>query len=171
MESQFSSFQSIDINSELKRWMAQLEVVETGVNNLFGQVQILRNGRYIRTEQVYRKVCTLHQRLLELQRRCRNFLKVTSLSQSEDRIQTLRANGGSWTAAPGGRSSSSLRWLVKQSKHFGVLQAALDWIQERNETIANAPFGDNRKCKHKALAVPKLKQLLRQNTLKKFHRR
>lgn len=55
MESQFASAQSIDIDGELKRWMTQLEVVETGVNNLFGQVQILRNGRYIRTEQVYRK--------------------------------------------------------------------------------------------------------------------
>eukprot|EP00108_Taenia_solium_P001365 TsM_001023200 transcript=TsM_001023200 gene=TsM_001023200 len=145
MESQFASAQSIDIEGELKRWMTQLEVVETGVNNLFGQVQILRNGRYIRTEQVYRKVCTLHQCLLELQRRYRNFLKVTSLSQSGDRILASRANGDARTAVPGGRSSNSLRWLVKQSKQFGALQAALDWIKERKETIANAPFGDNRK--------------------------
>ncbi|EUB55207.1 Plectin-1 [Echinococcus granulosus] len=145
MESQFASSQSIDIDGELKRWMAQMEVVETGVNNLFGQVQILRNGRYIRTEQVYRKVCTLHQRLLELQRRCRNFLKVTSMNQSGDRIQALRANGDSWMAIPDGRSSNSLRWLAKQSKHFGALQTAQDWMQERKEAIENAPFGDNRK--------------------------
>ncbi|KAL5108280.1 hypothetical protein TcWFU_010429 [Taenia crassiceps] len=145
MESQFTLAQSTDIDGELKRWMTQLEVVETGVNNLFGQVQVLRNGRYIRTEQVYRRVCTLHQCLLELQRRCRNFLKVTTLSQSGDRIKTSRANGDARTAVLGGRSSNSLRWLVKQSKHFGALQAALDWIQERKETIANAPFGDNRK--------------------------
>lgn len=100
----------------------------------------------------------MHQCLLELQRRCRNFLKVTALSQSGDRIQASRANGDAWTPITGGCSSNSLRWLVKQSKHFGTLQAALDWIQERKETIANAPFGDNRKCKHKALVVAEFKQ-------------
>ncbi|CDS39395.1 Spectrin alpha actinin [Echinococcus multilocularis] len=145
IESQFASSQSIDVDGELERWMTQMEVVETGVNNLFGQVQILRNGRYIRTEQAYRKVCTLHQRLLELQRRCRNFLKVTSMNQSGDRIQALQANGDSWMAVPAGRSSNSLRWLAKQNKHFGALQAAQDWMQERKEAIKNASFGDNRK--------------------------
>lgn len=55
MESEYAQTQSIDMDGEVKRWMAQMELVETGVNNLFGQVQILRNGRYIRTEQVYRK--------------------------------------------------------------------------------------------------------------------
>ncbi len=45
----------MDLEGEMERWQAQLEVIEAGVNNLFGQVQVLRNGRYIRTEQVYRK--------------------------------------------------------------------------------------------------------------------
>ena len=55
MESQYAKSHSVDMDGEFKRWSAQLEAVEGGVNNLFGQVQILRNGRYIRTEQVYRK--------------------------------------------------------------------------------------------------------------------
>ena len=55
MDSQFATTHSVDMDGEFKRWVTQLEAVELGVNNLFGQVQILRNGRYIRTEQVYRK--------------------------------------------------------------------------------------------------------------------
>ena len=49
-------------------------------------------------------------------------------------------------AVPGAGSNSSLRWLAERSKHFGVLQSALDWIQDKSENVANAPFGDNRKC-------------------------
>lgn len=55
MESEFATAHSVDMEEEVKRWMTQMELVETNVNNLFGQVQILRNGRYFRTEQVYRK--------------------------------------------------------------------------------------------------------------------
>ncbi|VUZ50166.1 unnamed protein product, partial [Hymenolepis diminuta] len=144
MESDFATVHSVDMEEEVKRWMAQMELVETNVNNLFGQVQILRNGRYFRTEQVYRKVCTLHQRLLGLQRRCRNFLKATSMSQSLDRIQVSRTNGQSLIAKPDGHSYN-LKWLVQRSKNFGALQAALDWISEKKITVENAPFGDNRK--------------------------
>uniref|UniRef100_A0A5K3FFH9 Calponin-homology (CH) domain-containing protein n=1 Tax=Mesocestoides corti TaxID=53468 RepID=A0A5K3FFH9_MESCO len=85
-ESQFSSTYPMDVDGELKRWLTQLETIETGVHNLFGEVQVLRNGRYIRTEQVYRRVCTIHQRFLELQRRYRNILKIRSLSQSNDGV-------------------------------------------------------------------------------------
>lgn len=46
---------SLDLEAELDRWRLQLEMIDSGVNDLFGEVQVLRNGRYIRTEQVYRK--------------------------------------------------------------------------------------------------------------------
>ncbi|GAA56045.1 plectin, partial [Clonorchis sinensis] len=55
----------------LCRWSEQLGALETKLNGLFNQVQHLRSGRYVHTEQIYRDVCTLHQRFLDLQRRLR----------------------------------------------------------------------------------------------------
>ncbi|KER25597.1 hypothetical protein T265_14174, partial [Opisthorchis viverrini] len=55
----------------LCRWSEQLGTLETKLNGLFNQVQHLRSGRYVHTEQIYRDVCTLHQRFLDLQRRLR----------------------------------------------------------------------------------------------------
>ena len=69
------------------------------------------------------------------------------MSQPCNLIQPSRANGNDVMAATGARNRSSLRWLIERSKKFGILQSALDWIQERSETVENAPFGDNRKCR------------------------
>lgn len=95
----------------------------------------------------------LHQRFLQLQRRCRNFLKATTMSLPGDRIQVSQTNGESLMAMPNGRSGDSLRWLVERSKNFGALQAALDWIQEKRTSVERAPFGDNRKCKKLVLTA------------------
>lgn len=70
------------------------------------------------------------------------------MGQSVDRIQASRTNGESLMAMPNGsRGNKSLNWLVERSKHFGALQGALDWIQEKKYNVENAPFGENRKCK------------------------
>uniref|UniRef100_A0A5K3FJW5 Calponin-homology (CH) domain-containing protein n=1 Tax=Mesocestoides corti TaxID=53468 RepID=A0A5K3FJW5_MESCO len=48
-------------------------------------------------------------------------------------------------SSPNGRPSHNLKWLIESNKHFGTLQTALNWVQDRKAIVKNAPFGDNRK--------------------------
>lgn len=95
------------------------------------------------------RVCMLHQRYLELQRRYRNTLKVLSLSQMNGeigvRVQPSQTSAADTRlGAPDGKPTSDFRHLVERNQNFGAMQSALSWIKDRHSTVDHAPFGDNR---------------------------
>lgn len=119
------------------------------------------------------RVCTLHQRLLELQRRHRSqATDLSSVSRSRnDALMTASftksliisssgrgvplssssklTNGG---RAGGGSCATQLpegvfRQLVERNQSFSSLQASLDWVQQQSSSIQTLPYGSNWKCK------------------------
>ncbi|VDL93908.1 unnamed protein product, partial [Schistocephalus solidus] len=119
----------LDVDGELQRWASQLEAIEAGVNRLFGEVQFLRSGRYVRTEQVYRRVCTVHQQFLELQRRYRRqvaaLAPVTQKKTAVPLGSSLSESMFSTTASSSGRETlrTTIKQLVEGNKNFAKISS------------------------------------------------
>ena len=61
----------LDVQNAAEALRTALSREEATVNELFAQVQSLRNNRYNHSEQLYRRVCHLQQRCQEIQRRAK----------------------------------------------------------------------------------------------------
>ncbi|THD20467.1 hypothetical protein D915_008873, partial [Fasciola hepatica] len=130
--------------AQLDRWTEQLGVVETRVNGLFNQVQHLRSGRYTQTDQIYRDVCTLHQRLLDLQRRFRNRVQTNGFHSSINPITTISASVVG-CGVPPGSSRLGLNQTDHRYEFLTPIQRCMRWIDEHSVTVEQANYGTNRK--------------------------
>ncbi|TPP61289.1 hypothetical protein FGIG_01848 [Fasciola gigantica] len=130
--------------AQLDRWTEQLGVVETRVNGLFNQVQHLRSGRYTQTDQIYRDVCTLHQRLLDLQRRFRNRVQTNGFHSSINPITTISSSVVGCDAPPGS-SRLGPNQTDRRYEFLTPIQRCMRWIDEHSVTVEQASYGTNRK--------------------------
>ncbi|KAG5445777.1 Plectin [Clonorchis sinensis] len=123
----------------LCRWSEQLGALETKLNGLFNQVQHLRSGRYVHTEQIYRDVCTLHQRFLDLQRRLRqqsnpsepNGTKALNSSQVNLSHPAYLPKG----LAPGCQD--------QRYEFLTPIQRCLVWIDEHVNLVKDGSYGNS----------------------------
>ncbi|KAF8568788.1 hypothetical protein P879_04598, partial [Paragonimus westermani] len=118
-----------------ERWNEQLDVVENKLNGLFNQVQHLRTGRYVHTEQIYRDVCTLHQRFLDLKRRFRE--RVISHGLNGTKIITQSTPTSALNRTP---SSAILQHIPschgdQKYEFLTPIQRCLAWIDEHTRTV------------------------------------
>ncbi|CAH8650544.1 unnamed protein product [Schistosoma intercalatum] len=144
-----------DTNNEIRRWCDQLTQIEAKINGLFNQVQHLRTGRYIQTEQIYRNVCTLHQKFLDLQRLYREFTSSSTV------LSPLSVVSGSVCSTSMTISSHSTFTSLKngtilenthliQGKLISPIEQCLQWIMEHSHTVQTASYGANRKSVEEA---------------------
>ncbi|VDP70034.1 unnamed protein product, partial [Echinostoma caproni] len=125
----------------LDRWAEQLGVVETRINGLFNQVQHLRSGRYTQTDQIYRDVCTLHQRLLDLQRRFRNRVQTNGFHSTITSITATPASVVGRVVSPGSRLVHDQ--TDERYEFLTPIQRCLKWIEEHLVAVEEASYGTN----------------------------
>ncbi|KAF5402291.1 hypothetical protein PHET_04594 [Paragonimus heterotremus] len=137
-------------DGQLGRWKEQLDVVENKLNGLFSQVQHLRTGRYVHTEQIYRDVCTLHQRFLDLKRRVREQITSHGLNGTKIITQSTPSsvlNGTPPSAIlqhmPSGHGDQKYEFLTP-------IQRCLAWIDEHTRTVVNGSYGNTLKAVEEA---------------------
>ncbi|KAF7257219.1 hypothetical protein EG68_05797, partial [Paragonimus skrjabini miyazakii] len=132
------------------RWNEQLDVVESKLNGLFNQVQHLRTGRYVHTEQIYRNVCTLHQRFLDLKRRVRE--QITSHGLNGTKIITQSTPSSALNGTP---PSAILQHTLsghgdQKYEFLTPIQRCLAWIDEHTRTVINGSYGNTLKAVEEA---------------------
>ncbi|CAH8626743.1 unnamed protein product [Heterobilharzia americana] len=149
LKSELPHQHALDASNELRRWRDQLTQIEAKINGLFNQVQHLRTGRYNQTEQIYRNVCTLHQRFLDLQRLYREFTHSSSTPSSDLAADSVcsptvnLSNHAILKSLKNDTNSESIHLL--QDKLISPIEKCMRWIMERNETVQTASYGTNRK--------------------------
>ncbi|KAA0184888.1 Plectin [Fasciolopsis buskii] len=124
--------------AQLDRWTEQLGLVETRVNGLFNQVQHLRSGRYTQTDQIYRDVCTLHQRMLDLQRRFRDRVQTNGFHNV---ISPISAPLVGHSVSPGGLSRSSTSQIDQRYAFLTPIQRCMRWINEHLVAVEQGSHG------------------------------
>ncbi|TGZ67333.1 hypothetical protein CRM22_004876, partial [Opisthorchis felineus] len=123
----------------LCRWSEQLGALETKLNGLFNQVQHLRSGRYVHTEQIYRDVCTLHQRFLDLQRR----LRQQSSHSEPNGMKALHSSQVS-LSHPAYLSKRLAPGCQDQRYEFLTpIQRCLVWIDEHVNLVKDGSYGNS----------------------------
>ncbi|VDP51933.1 unnamed protein product [Schistosoma curassoni] len=144
-----------DTNNEIRRWCDQLTQIEAKINGLFNQVQHLRTGRYMQTEQIYRNVCTLHQKFLDLQRLYREFTSSSTVlsphsvvSSSVCSTSMTMSSHSTFTSLKNGTILGNTHLI--QGKLISPIEQCLQWIMEHSHTVQTASYGANRKSVEEA---------------------
>ncbi|CAI2735067.1 unnamed protein product [Schistosoma spindalis] len=144
-----------DTNNEIRRWCDQLTQIEAKINGLFNQVQHLRTGRYMQTEKIYRNVCTLHQKFLDLQRLYREFTSSSTVlsppsvvSSSVCSTSMTMSNHSTFTSLKNGTILENAHLI--QGKLISPIEQCLQWIMEHAHTVQTASYGANRKSVEEA---------------------
>ncbi|CAH8676717.1 unnamed protein product [Schistosoma haematobium] len=144
-----------DTNNEIRRWCDQLTQIEAKINGLFNQVQHLRTGRYMQTEQIYRNVCTLHQKFLDLQRLYREFTSSSTVlsppsvvSSSVCSTSMTMSSHSTFTSLKNGTILENTHLI--QGKLISPIEQCLQWIMEHSHTVQTASYGANRKSVEEA---------------------
>ncbi|CAL8097159.1 unnamed protein product [Calicophoron daubneyi] len=139
----------LDGTEQLNRIREQLGTIESKLNNLFTQVQHLRSGRYTQTDQIYRDVCLLHQRFLDLQRHFRTQMNSTALNPTHSMTSYTP------THVQGATSIStifpqSFPRVDQRYEFLTPIQRCLMWITERKNLIENTSCGSTPKSVEEA---------------------
>ncbi|KAH8867326.1 Dystonin [Schistosoma japonicum] len=158
LKSELPHQHTLDTNNELRRWHDQLTQIEAKINGLFNQVQYLRTGRFIQTEQIYRNVCTLHQRFLDLQRVYREFThSSSSLALSQSQVITSPVCSTSVISMSNYPTLKSLKnnTILENSQSvqgnlISPIEQCLRWVIEHDQTVQTSSYGTNRKTVEEA---------------------
>ncbi|VDQ03125.1 unnamed protein product [Trichobilharzia regenti] len=153
LKSELPHQHALDVSNELRRWRDQLTQIEAKINGLFNQVQHLRTGRYNQTEQIYRNVCTLHQRFLDLQRLYREFTHSSSSATSElvvDSFCSPTVSLSNHSMLTSFKSDANGQNVHLQGKLISPFEQCMRWITEHAKIVQTASYGTNRKSVEEA---------------------
>ncbi|KAK7898496.1 hypothetical protein WMY93_019349 [Mugilogobius chulae] len=120
---------------------ADLEKAEGMIRLLFNDVQLLKDGRHLQAEQMYRRVYRLHERLVNLRSeynlRLKSGVTVTQIPMTQIPMTQVQI-GQVQQQSPGGRMRPELDEVTMR-----YMQDLLGWVEENQRRVDEGEWGSD----------------------------